>query len=416
MADLAYFARRATFTGLEDKNLTAPGTPWIILGGSYGGVISAFTRIQYPDLFWGGLSSSGITTAFEDMWQYYDVIRRYGPPECVQTQQQLVALMDNVFDSGNKTALDQLVSAFNVSTASTWTDLQGYLAGTLSTWDQNWNYPPAPFSGKLSTSDLHIHLSSIYKHLGRTGLIRRFPGPGSYCANITSPDLLYHPSASLQETARDLLVYANKTATPKSSTLFNPLVNYFSYILNNYNFCPGKTISDCLGLNSPSAFNWIVCTEYGQFAGGYVPGSPDRPAALPLASRAITVQSALDQCQKVYNITYGPQLQRFNKYGGANLSYPRLALSTGELDYYRPATPLAETLPNGDPNPRIQSNGTAGEPQTVIKGGYHEWDFPGLAPNETDYIQPAAAESAQQREIEAVKLWLQEWNQTHGAA
>ncbi|KIX95067.1 uncharacterized protein Z520_09377 [Fonsecaea multimorphosa CBS 102226] len=53
LADLAYFAQRATFSGLEDRDLTAPGTPWIILGGSYGGVISALTRIQYPDLFWG---------------------------------------------------------------------------------------------------------------------------------------------------------------------------------------------------------------------------------------------------------------------------------------------------------------------------------------------------------------------------
>jgi hypothetical protein len=52
LADLAYFATRVKFPGLENKNLTAPGTPWIIIGGSYAGVISAFTRIQYPDIFW----------------------------------------------------------------------------------------------------------------------------------------------------------------------------------------------------------------------------------------------------------------------------------------------------------------------------------------------------------------------------
>ncbi len=152
IADLAYFAPRATFAGLEDRNLTAPGTPWIILGGSYAGAISAFTRIQYPDLFWGGLTSSGITTALEDNWRMYDTIRQYGPAKCVSTQQQLVALMDNVYDSGNKTALAQLMSAFNVSTASTYADLQSFLPGILSAWDQTWNYPPFPLTGKPDKS------------------------------------------------------------------------------------------------------------------------------------------------------------------------------------------------------------------------------------------------------------------------
>ncbi|KIW98949.1 uncharacterized protein Z519_00612 [Cladophialophora bantiana CBS 173.52] len=66
MADLAYFSQRVNFPGLEGRNFTAPTTPWIILGGSYGGLISAFTRIQYPGLFWGGLSSSGVTVPIDD--------------------------------------------------------------------------------------------------------------------------------------------------------------------------------------------------------------------------------------------------------------------------------------------------------------------------------------------------------------
>lgn len=52
MADLAYFAQRVRFANHTQQNLTSPGTPWIVIGGSYAGVISAFSRIQYPDLFW----------------------------------------------------------------------------------------------------------------------------------------------------------------------------------------------------------------------------------------------------------------------------------------------------------------------------------------------------------------------------
>ena len=36
LADSAYFAKNVQFEGL-DKDLTAPGTPWIAYGGSYAG-------------------------------------------------------------------------------------------------------------------------------------------------------------------------------------------------------------------------------------------------------------------------------------------------------------------------------------------------------------------------------------------
>jgi hypothetical protein len=133
---------------LEHRNLTAPGTPWIILGGSYGGVISAFTRIQYPDLFWGGLTSSGVTVGLIDNWQTFDVVRRYGPKKCVQALQQLTSLMDNVYAGGNKTALSELKTGFNVSESSTYPDISFLLTSALASWEQAWWFPPTPFAGR----------------------------------------------------------------------------------------------------------------------------------------------------------------------------------------------------------------------------------------------------------------------------
>ncbi|KAI1623522.1 serine carboxypeptidase S28-domain-containing protein [Exophiala viscosa] len=387
LADLAYFAQKAVFAGLEHKNLTAPGTPWIIIGGSYAGVISAFTRIQYPDLFWGGLSSSGITTAIDDAWSYYDVIRRYGPKACISNQQQLVALMDNVYSSGNKTALSQLISAFNLSESTPYSDFASYVDTPLQEWDLSWASQNTPINGS-----------------------------GSYCNYLTNQTDVANASATLKATARSLLRYANKTATPDANDLYYPLLNFAGYMLNTYSFCDGQTVEECLSLYTPTPFTWLICTEYGQFATGYTPGSPGHPAALPLVSRTLTPEYFLAQCKKTYNITYGPQLQRFNKYGGVNLSYPRLAISTGQFDFYRPFGPLAEFLPNttAKPNPRIASNGTIAAPQIVIEGAYHEWDFYGFLPNQTTMFKtPVAVQSAKSREIEAVKTWLQEWNQTH---
>lgn len=53
LADEAYFAKHVVFKGLEDKDLTAPATPYITYGGSYAGAFVAFLRKLYPDVFWG---------------------------------------------------------------------------------------------------------------------------------------------------------------------------------------------------------------------------------------------------------------------------------------------------------------------------------------------------------------------------
>lgn len=53
LADQAYFAMNVVFKGLEDKNLTAPNTPYLAYGGSYAGAFVAFLRKLYPDVYWG---------------------------------------------------------------------------------------------------------------------------------------------------------------------------------------------------------------------------------------------------------------------------------------------------------------------------------------------------------------------------
>ncbi|KIW27616.1 uncharacterized protein PV07_07341 [Cladophialophora immunda] len=408
LADLAYFAQRATFPGLEDRDLTAPGTPWIILGGSYGGVISAFTRIQYPGLFWGGLSSSGVTTGILDHWRFFDIIRRHAPPECVQAQQQVTNLMDNVYESGNETALSRLKAAFNVSQSSTYPDLAFLLTSPFSAWNQAWHREPFPFTG-----------------------------PGSYCDLLTSETSQYPTTETLRTTARALLTYANKTATPDPTTLYYPLLNLFSHARHSFTFCAGRAVHECLSLARPAPFGWLGCTEGGGFATGYTSGTAGHPHALPLVSHTLSPAYFLDRCRRTYNTTEDePRLDRLNRYGGVNLSYPRLALSTGELDFYRGLGPLAEFLENGDPNPRLlvggsdkqshddnndnsddgSSSSLSGDaaPEIVIEGGFHEWDFPGLFPNETDIAMPQAVKRAKAREVEAVMAWLREWNATRG--
>lgn len=110
LADQAYFSQNVVFSGLEDKNLTAPNAAHIAYGGSYAGAFVAFLRAQYPDVYWGAIASSAVTEAIYDYWEYYEPIRIYGPPKCVSTTQKLVNVLDTVFKKNN-TVLNQRAKA-----------------------------------------------------------------------------------------------------------------------------------------------------------------------------------------------------------------------------------------------------------------------------------------------------------------
>jgi hypothetical protein len=62
IADNAYFAQHAVFPGVEG-NLTAPGTPWILYGGSLAGAQTAYSVKTYGDILYGGIGSSATTKA-----------------------------------------------------------------------------------------------------------------------------------------------------------------------------------------------------------------------------------------------------------------------------------------------------------------------------------------------------------------
>ena len=81
MADSANFMAKINFTastGITD-DLTAPGTPFVYYGGSYAGARSAHMRVKYPELTYGAISSSGVTHASIELWQYFDVVRKATP-------------------------------------------------------------------------------------------------------------------------------------------------------------------------------------------------------------------------------------------------------------------------------------------------------------------------------------------------
>jgi hypothetical protein len=98
-----------------------------------------------------------------------------------------------------------------------------------------------------------------------------------------------------------------------------------------------------------------------------------------------------------------PDLQQYNKYGGFNISAPRLALIDGNTDVWLDLCYHS----NLAPSPRISSDV---HPSYLIAGAGHHWDSYGIknVTAEPDFIREAHL-----WEIRTVKRWLAMWSKKY---
>jgi len=379
MADCAYFARHISFPGLEDKNLTAYTTPYIAYGGSYAGAFVAFLRVLYPDVFWGAISSSGVTKAIYDYWEYQEPIITYGPPACIQTTRKLINVVDNILIGKKGTSLPmKLKNAFGMASLDDDSDFADVLGIPLNDW-QGRNWDPAVGSDAFF----------------------------QYCDNLTSPSLLYPETKQLAHVAQQLLFDANYGNEVEELT--TPMLNFIGYLNATILQSCDDSLEACLGIKNATSFaeddlsqswrSWPYqyCTQWGYLVSGASYPS-DR---LPLRSRTITIETESRVCRHAFNITKPSNVDAINKYGGFNISYPRLALVDGEADPWRPATPHALGAP--------KRKNTLSEPFILIEGAVHHWDENGLFRNETTpSLPPPPVVAVHKQEIRFVKSWMKD--------
>ncbi|KAF2198246.1 peptidase S28 [Delitschia confertaspora ATCC 74209] len=382
LADVAYFATHVKFPGVN-CSLTAPDTPWIVYGGSYPGAMAAFLRVLYPEIFFGAISSSGVTEAIYDYWEYFEPIRQFAPPDCVSATQHVTHVVDNILLNKNNTGkIQQLKAAYGLSGVTDNRDFANVLTGGIYNW-QSTNWDPEENSPEF-----------YY-----------------YCRNMTTKPL-YNQSADLRESVKDLLVAGGYGSNPNLENIMLNSIGYFN--LTSVSRCKDSTQDECFSTQNATfyaeddlntygwrSWNYQVCTEWGYIQTGNTPKD-----ILPLISRTLDVEYLTSFCQLSFNINSTinpPDVDRVNKYGGFNISYPRLAIIGGEADPWKPATPLADNAP--------KRNSTTEEPVLLITGGaVHHWDENGLFPNETTPTTPPSfVVWAQQFEKNFVVDWLKEW-------
>lgn len=393
LADTAYFAENVVFNVTED---TSPSkAPWIIYGGSYAGVFAALARIIYPDVFWGAISSSGVTVAIYDYWEYYEAHRLYAPKKCMSVLEKLIHAVDQILlpkarsedyselkkrtDNDNTARITQLKEVFGLGNLTHNDDFAAVVSSGLDPF-QGTNWDPA-------VSD---------------------PDFGYFCGNLTADKALYPDLGDRSEAVQSLL--GATSYHEEIAELTQPMLNFIGWVEAAHPCAPGKTQDQCFGNHNTTfyqqddlsqrwrAWPYQFCTQWG-----YLPTGSGVPAdRLPLVSRLLTTEYHSTICREAFGIHELPDLESVNKYGNYSVHYPRVAFIDGEADPWRAAT--VHAIGHDEPG----RTSTVSEPFILIAGGaVHHWDENGLLPEETtEDLPPLPIRKVQAAEEEFVLEWV----------
>jgi len=324
-----------------------------------------------------------VTKAIYDYWQYYAAIAKYGPKECIAAQQTFTHMVDNILIGKNDHDLTMVLKdAFGLGNVTYNNDFASVLASGIGQF-QSLNWDP--------------EISS--------------PGFYDYCANISSTGVIYPATEAKRETATQLLKAGGYK--PKKA-LVNQLLNYIGYVNStSLSRCDDEDQDTCFSQHNATYYEDVSISSYGVRSWAYQyctewgylqTGSGVPKDQLPLISRTIDLEYSTLVCRYAFNRTTPPDVDRINKYGGYDISYPRLAFLDGQWDPWRPASPHAY-----DYGARRRKS-TISEPFILIDDAVHHWDENGLFPNETTpELPPQAVVDAQRQEVKFVKAWMHEW-------
>ncbi|THH02794.1 hypothetical protein EW026_g112 [Hermanssonia centrifuga] len=363
LADSANFMANVKFPGINE-DLTAPGTPWIYYGGSYAGSRSAHMRVLYPELVYGAIASSGVTYATILDWQYYDIIRQFGPTDCIHQIQTTVYEVDELLsDAKSHTPIKALFGLANLTHDQ---DFVSLLAGPLGDWqDKNWD--PAVNSDDFA----------------------------NFCTALGSPN--------------DTSVEIAKGISVNAAT-----INYAIYVNQVCQEKDGSTADDCFGTFDPTQYQatdlsqtwrlwqFQVCTQFGFFF--TAPPDPKQPRVI---SKLLTLDYAKMICEFAYppgqhfTVPALPNITAVNSIGGLNIAADRLAIVDGQEDPWRPNTPHSDIAKKRPDTPL--------RPFKLISGAVHHYDENGLS-NRT--AEPPVIQEIHSQEVQFVQAWLSDFKQS----
>ncbi|KAI0058076.1 peptidase S28 [Artomyces pyxidatus] len=356
--DLVYFAQTAKLP-MPGGDAVQPGkAPWILVGGSYSGALTAFTMVNAPDVFYAGYASSAVVESIVDFWGYFEVVRQFMPANCSADVEAAITYIDSIANSTNTTAIAALKNSFGVGNLSHIDDFTGALRYDLFNWQSL-----QPDSGGAVFYDF---CDAIEVKNGKSA-----PAAGWGAEHAIAAWGNYWRTTA----------YANYCGTDNAEDCLG------TYDANS-DYYTSTTLD-----NSNRSWLWIVCNYMGFF-------QDSAPVGQPTIVSRLTVPSGDErQCQDMFAAAFStppvPEADETNTaYDGWNLQVDRLFFANGKRDPWRFATVSSDLV-------SIASTST----QPIAEGdGFHCSDM--IA----DYGQmDPTILSVQKAGLANMKTWLASW-------
>lgn len=347
----------------------------MVYGGSYAGAQAAFLRVVYPETFWGAISSSGVTIAIYDYWQYFEPARLYGPPDCMKNTQLLIDVVDGILIRQNDTSLVQsLKDVFGLGGITDNRDFANQITGVYGLQSTNWD--PEENSASWFNYCTNITADEPEGENLRPAVAELAAAAG-YVNNTAVQNITLNAIAWLNSTALGGWRRSNSTQDSYFTMLNSSLLQSYTSI-DDYAYV---------------SWSYQVCTEWGYIQTGNTPAD-----IMPLISRVLDLEYLTYFCRAQFGINSPPEVEHINKYGTYDLEYERLAMIGGNADPWRPATPLWY------PDSR---NDTVEKPWHLISHAVHHWEENGIFENQTTPdLPPAQVVYAQQYLKNFVVDWI----------
>jgi hypothetical protein len=131
--DLTNFANNVKLPFTRART-NADAVPWVLVGGSYSGALTAWTESVAPGTFWAYLASSAVVEAISDLWTYFDPVQQGMPKNCSSDVSKVIDYMDNVLLHGSKKEQYDLKAKFGLESVEHNDDFMGALENGPWLW------------------------------------------------------------------------------------------------------------------------------------------------------------------------------------------------------------------------------------------------------------------------------------------
>jgi len=389
--DMTHFANTVQLP-FAPNGSNAKDVPWVTMGGSYSGALSAWIASLDPGTLWAYHSSSAPVEAISDYWSYFLPVQQGMPKNCSKDVSLVIDYMDDVLTDGSREQQQKLKAMFNMEGLAHNDDFMAALENGPWLWQGNQFYTNTGFfewcdyiENAVDAGNVTYGNSTIPGEEG-VGLEKALAGyakwnvevflPG-YCENLGPyPDFAGTDNIACFDT------YNASSPLYTDTSLANPISRQWV---------------------------WMTCNEpfgYNQ------DGAPkDRPT---IVSRLVDAQYWIRQCGlffpdgpngETYGIAKGKTEEQVNEWTGGwdIVNTTRLIYVNGEFDPWREASVSSDIRPGG----RLES--TEQVPLEMVPGGFHVSDL-----TTQNGVVNAGVKAVQDRVVAQLAAWVNEWPKKGG--